>query len=156
MTNDPPSPEPVLVSACLLGALCRFDGCAAKAEPQARLAQALAALGPHEAIAFCPEEAGGLSTPRPPAWIETESAAAVLYGSDRLVTETGTDVTDAFVCGATGALELCRERGIHRAFMKEGSPSCGTQTTYVHAKKVAGPGRNTRLRVDHDIDVTGV
>ena len=150
------SPRPVLVSACLVGQSCRYDGRCAKNEARADLAAALAALGPRELVAFCPEEAGGLATPRPPAWIESESAAAVLAGDDRLVTEAGDDVTAAFVAGATAALELARERGIERALLKEHSPSCGVTSTSIGAQRRPGPGITTRLLLDAGISVEGI
>ena len=76
-------------------------------------------------VPFCPEEEGGLGTPRPPAWIESGSAAQVLDGESRVVTEAGADVTGGFVRGAEAALETCQEHGIRRAYLKARSPSCG-------------------------------
>ena len=65
---------PVLVSACLLGEECRYDGAHNR---DAALARTLTERG-ERAVPFCPEEHGGLGTPRPPAWIESRDAAAVL------------------------------------------------------------------------------
>ena len=69
-------PIPVLVSACLLGRECRYDG---GSNRDRTLERELEAQG-LRAVAFCPEEHGGLGTPRPPASIEKASSAAVLDG----------------------------------------------------------------------------
>lgn len=143
---------PVLVSACLLGRTCRYDG---RHNQDGELARRLAANG-ERAVPFCPEEHGGLGTPRPPAWIESGDAAAVLARRARLVTDTGRDVTTEFVTGADGALETCRHEGIAKAYLKERSPSCGVTHTHVANQLVAGPGVTTaRLRAA-GIEVEGV
>src|SRR5262245_30484451 len=118
--------RPVLVSACLLGRECRYDG---SQNRDRALERELAAEG-LEAVPFCPEEHGGLGTPRAPAWIESRGARDVLDGRDRVVTDGGRDVTDAFLKGAEGALAECRLRGIGLAFLKERSPSCGVCKTH--------------------------
>jgi uncharacterized protein YbbK (DUF523 family) len=139
-----------------MGQRCRYDGECAKDEARAGLAAALAALGPRELIAFCPEEAGGLPTPRPPAWIEAQNAAAVLAGGARLVTEAGDDVTVAFVAGAKATLELARARGVEHALLKEHSPSCGVASTSVGAERRPGPGVTAQLLLDAGLSVKGV
>jgi len=144
--------ERVLVSACLLGAECRYDGRANRDGP---LERELARQG-IEAVPFCPEEHGGLGTPRPPAWIEHTNAAGVLDGQDRVVTDAGADVTAQFVQGAEGALAVCKLQGIARAFLKERSPSCGTCNTHVGNQLVEGPGVTTELLRRNGISVTGV
>ena len=133
---DPRVPTPVLVSACLLGRTCRYDG---RHNRDFELERRLAAEQ-LEPVPFCPEEHGGLGTPRSPAWIETGGAAAVLDGVARMVTDDGRDVTAEFLRGAAGALAACRERGITRAFLKERSPSCGVCATHVGGACVDGPG----------------
>lgn len=144
--------EPVLVSACLLGAECRYDG---RHNRDGALERELAARG-LRAVPFCPEEYGGLGTPRPAAWIERESAEAVLDGRARVVTQAGVDVTSGFVKGAEGALATCEMHGIRRAFLKERSPSCGSCSTHVGGALVAGPGVTTALLQRHGIAVEGV
>jgi uncharacterized protein YbbK (DUF523 family) len=146
----------VLVSKCLTGALCRYDACPARAEVQAEYTRALAAIPDAEPVPFCPEEAGALGTPRPPAWIESTSAAAVLAGHDRVVTDAGRDVTANFRAGAEGALELCQRHGIEHALLKERSPSCGVHQTHVGDKVVDGPGVTTQLLIDAGIRVEAV
>lgn len=144
--------ERVLVSACLLGTHCRYDG---RENEDHALRRELESRG-FEAVPFCPEEHGGLGTPRPPAWIERESAANVLDGKERVLTDAGVDVTAQFVRGAEGAAELCALHGIRRAFLKERSPSCGTCRTHAGGKLVEGPGVTTELLRRRGIVVEGV
>ena len=143
---------PVLVSACLLGRTCRYDG---RHNDDAALRRELAARG-ERAIPFCPEEAGGLDTPRPPAWIVGADADGVLDGRDKVVTDSGCDVTREFVEGAEGALAVCRTYGIERAYLKERSPSCGVRQTHVGDRLAAGPGVTARLLARYGVAVTGV
>ena len=144
--------EPVLVSACLLGRLCRYDGRTNTDEP---LVAELEARG-MRAVPCCPEEAGGLATPRPPAWIEGADAAAVVDGEARVVTDAGADVTEAFLAGARSALEAARRAGARRAFLKERSPSCGVAATHVDDRLVDGPGVTAELLARAGIEVSGV
>ncbi len=147
-----PAGELVLVSACLLGRACRHDG---RHNADQVLERRLAEEG-LVALHFCPEEHGGLGTPRPPAWIERTSAAAVLDGRERVLTDAGRDVTAEFLAGAEGALALCRAHGIRRAFLKERSPSCGTCQTHAGGALVAGPGITTALLSRAGIRVEGI
>jgi uncharacterized protein YbbK (DUF523 family) len=146
------APGRALVSACLVGRACRHDG---RANTDRALERELTAAG-LAPVPFCPEEHGGLGTPRPPAWIERESAAAVLDGRDRVVTDAGADVTAAFVRGAQGALDLCRAQGLTRAFLKARSPSCGSCHTHVAHALVEGRGVTAELLARHGIEVTSV
>jgi uncharacterized protein YbbK (DUF523 family) len=144
--------EPVLVSACLLGQQCRYDG---RSNRDGELERDLAARGLRP-IAFCPEEHGGLGTPRPPASIEEQNASAVVDGTARVITDAGVDVTGEFMIGAEGALATCRAHGIRSAFLKERSPSCGVCQTHVAGKLVDGPGVTSELLARNGIDVHGV
>ena len=104
----------ILVSACLMGVHCRYDGENNQIPELAKL------LKNHVCIPVCPEILGGLGTPRPPA---------ERLGS-KFVTKDGQDVTDAFLKGAaeTGRLaDLC---GCKAALLKERSPSCGCGQIY--------------------------
>lgn len=108
-----------------------------------------------EAVPFCPEEEGGLGTPRPPAWIQG-SAGAVLDGDGRVVTEADADVTRGFLRGAELALRACREHGIRRAYLKERSPSCGVRQTHVEGRLVEGSGVTAELLRRAGIEAIGV
>ncbi len=104
----------ILVSACLLGTPCRYDG---KSKPVA----AVQALEQHfRIIPICPEVMGGLPTPRTPS----EICGACVKMRD------GRDVTDNYRRGAEEALRLARENGATVAILKEKSPSCGHGTVY--------------------------
>lgn len=135
-----------------MGRECRYDGCHNR---DGVLEAELAAAG-EEALPFCPEERGGLPTPRPPAWIEARDAGAVLDGHDRVVTEGGGNVTAPFVRGAELALAKCAEFGIEKAYLKERSPSCGVATTHVNGVPVPGPGVTAALLARAGIEVVGV
>ena len=104
----------ILISACLLGVRCRYDG-ASKPHP---LAEELAKR--HELIPVCPEQMGGLPTPRPPAERQGE----------RVVSVEGVDVTEQYRRGAEETLRLCRLFGCEAAVLKERSPSCGRGAVY--------------------------
>ena len=106
--------KPVLVSACLLGCACRYDG-ASKGNA------AVQALGEKvHLIPVCPEQLGGLATPRPSAERQGE----------RVVTQQGTDVTQQYRRGAEETLRLARFFGCECAVLKERSPSCGCCGVY--------------------------
>ncbi|ORL67637.1 DUF523 domain-containing protein [Pseudomonas putida] len=133
----------VLVSACLLGQSVRYDG---RDSGHPDLLQRWQAEG--RVVALCPEMAGGLPTPRPPAEIPGGQGGAVLDGQAQVVTVAGSDVSAAFLAGARQALALVRQYGIRVAVLKSGSPSCGNRLTYdgtFSGVKVAGEGVTTAL-----------
>ena len=106
--------EKLLVSACLLGTPCRYDG---KSKP----CDAVIALRSRfELLPVCPEVMGGLPTPRIPSEIQ----------GDRVRMRDGTDVTENYRRGAQKALEIARENGCKIAILKEKSPSCGKGAVY--------------------------
>ena len=98
----------ILVSACLLGTPCRYDGAS---RPCGELAR-LEVLG-HRLIPVCPEVMGGLPTPRPPAELQRDG---------RVVDRAGKDVTEAYRLGAEEVLELARAHRCTLAVLKERSP----------------------------------
>lgn len=143
----------VLISACLMGRKVRFDG---RAKPvDDTLLDHWRAEG--RLVVHCPEIAGGLPVPRPPAEIEPGAdAAEVLAGRARILTPHGADVTHHFVTGARAALTTARERGVAMAVLKESSPSCGLHEHYdgtFTGAKDPGPGVTARLLLDHGIAV---
>jgi len=116
----------ILISSCLLGQRVRYDGghCA-QASPYLKQWQEEGRL-----IAICPEMAGGLPAPRPPAEIEGGQADRVWSGQAPIRTNQGEDVTAAFLKGAGLALELAKAHHIRLAILKEKSPSCGVNQVY--------------------------
>lgn len=113
-----------MVSACLLGVRCRYDG------EDAFLRDLVKVVVSECIIPFCPEQMGGLPTPRPPARMYGGDGLDVLDGKARMVNESGEDVTGPFTKGAREALRLARLAGSHVAVVKERSPSCGLNTPY--------------------------
>ena len=124
MTANLPSEGPILVSACLAGRACRFDGTGAYEDEVARL------VSEGRAVLVCPEVDGGLGTPRPAAEIQGGTGADVLKGRARVVTGNGRDVTDQYLKGAKRALEVARTTGARAAILKARSPSCGKGAVY--------------------------
>lgn len=106
----------ILISACLLGQYCRYDG-QTKGYPQV---QALLGRDDIHLIPVCPEQCGGLATPRP---------AAERQGK-RVVTTNGSDVTAQYQRGAEAALYWARLFHCTKAILKEKSPSCGHGQIY--------------------------
>jgi len=112
-------PPVFLVSACLIGLPTRYDG-ASRPCPACRLELAGTFWVP-----VCPEQLGGLPTPRPPADLVGGDGSAVLAGSARVVNREGLEVTAQFIKGAEMVLSLARELAVTGVFLKSGSPSCG-------------------------------
>jgi uncharacterized protein YbbK (DUF523 family) len=117
----------ILISSCLLGMPVRYHGKAASCDHPI-LARWLAE---GRIISVCPEVAGGLPTPRPPAEIGSgKGGLLVLQGNAQVIDAEGQDVSLEFVAGAQQALELAQAKNIKVAVLKEGSPSCGSGFTY--------------------------
>jgi uncharacterized protein YbbK (DUF523 family) len=153
--GEVPQPELYLVSACLLGVACRFDG---KSNPVPELNDVVTK---GLAVPICPEVAGGLPTPRLPAEIEKAAAGldggAVIEGRTRIVRSDGVDVTPQFIKGAEAALALARRLGIGRAILKADSPSCGAGRIHegrFEGKLVPGDGVTAALLKLNGIQVT--
>ncbi len=106
---------PLLVSACLLGDSCRYDGASAPCGSVVELASRC------DVVPICPEQLGGLPTPRAPSEIQPDG---------RIVDCNGRDNTAAFELGARKAVAIARERGCRAAVLKSNSPSCGVHFVY--------------------------
>lgn len=120
-------PPKILISACLLGRPVRYDG---KGKP---LNDPLIERWKAEdrLVGYCPEQAGGLPTPRPPAEIEDGmNGEDVLAGRARVLEVTGGDVTAEFIEGGKKAVAFAREHGCDVALLIDGSPSCGSGFIY--------------------------
>jgi uncharacterized protein YbbK (DUF523 family) len=142
--------EKVLVSACLLGYRCRYNGQLLEGK---RIPE-----DPTLLIPVCPEELGGLPTPRSPSFFEDEHTGADIVSGvgGRVITEAGEDRTDAFLAGARRTLAIAREAGARKAYLKERSPSCGCHTVYVQGKQFRGKGVTAALLEKNGIEIVSV
>lgn len=104
----------VLISACLLGSTCRYDG---ESRP---IEEAISLKKKVHLIPFCPEIYGGLPTPRTPCEIQGE----------KVIASDGTDCTEQYMRGAQEALRLSTLFDCRFALLKEKSPSCGSGSIY--------------------------
>ncbi|QGY39851.1 DUF523 domain-containing protein [Pseudodesulfovibrio cashew] len=139
--------KPIIVSACLAGVFCRYNGETESLHAVERL------LREGRAIPFCPEVFGGLPTPRPPCEIR----------DGRVVDSEGNDRTEEFRRGAEEGLRLARLAGCNEAILKARSPSCGTGTVYdgtFTSTRVPGNGffaallleNGFRVRTEEDLE----
>ena len=132
----------ILVSACLLGENCKYNGNNNYNEDVLKLKKYF------NIIPVCPEVFGGLPTPRTPSEIR----------GDRVVSKDGADVTAAFTDGAEKVLYIAREKNCPAALLKERSPSCGCGRIYdgsFTSNLVDGNGITAELLMKNDIRVFG-
>lgn len=132
----------ILVSACLLGKPCRYDG---GSKPCARVIE-LSQRTDAELIEVCPEELGGLPTPREPSEIL----------GNKVISKDGRDVTEFFERGAKKALAIARENSCSYAILKSLSPSCSPSCVYdgsFSGKVVDGMGVTARILKGNGIKV---
>ena len=131
----------LVISACLTGVACRYDG-----KDQLRV-DLKKLVDDGEAIAVCPEELGGLPTPRTPA-----EKQGLFYK-----TKTGQDVTQEYKLGAKKAYDLAKSLGeINKAILKSKSPMCGVDQIYdgsFSGKLRHGDGEFSRLLKEKGIEV---
>lgn len=132
----------LLVSACLLGCACRYDGGSKPCQEVLALQEA------YHLVPVCPEQLGGLPTPRP----------ASERKGNRVVNEQGEDVTRQYGRGALEALRIARLLHCETAVLKERSPSCGTGHIYdgtFTGTLVEGDGTTAELLEAYGIEVLG-
>ncbi|MBP3495944.1 MAG: DUF523 domain-containing protein [Clostridia bacterium] len=132
--------EKILVSACLLGVPCRYDG---KSKPQQEV---MALKNKYELIPVCAEVLGGLTTPR---------IGAEIIGN-KVIRKDGVDVTYEYNKGANKILEIAKENNCKIAILKSKSPSCGKGEVYDGTFKralIKGDGILTRLLIKNGIAV---
>lgn len=138
-----------LISACLCGVNCKYSGKNNLNEDCLKL------LKNGEAILVCPEQLGGLTTPRPPAEIVGDIRMILGKGVGKVSTNEGRDVTEAFIKGANETVEIAKNSGVLTAILKEGSPSCGCNYIYdgsFSGKKIEGEGITSYLLKAAGID----
>ena len=132
--------EKILVSGCLAGFNCRYDG-GNNLVPEIKQL-----FDSGLAVTACPEQLGGLPTPR----IPSERIGG------RVVNREGADVTAEFAAGAEAALRIARENGCRTAILKSRSPSCGKGCIYngqFTGELVPGNGVTADLLLQHGIEV---
>ncbi|MCC0635927.1 MULTISPECIES: DUF523 domain-containing protein [unclassified Clostridioides] len=131
----------ILVSACLIGINCKYSGDNNENEEVKEY------LKGKDFTLVCPEQLGGLSTPRPPAEIVDGKV---------ITKEDNKDVTENFVRGAEETLKIARLYVCSEAILKEGSPSCGCNLVYdgsFSGKKIPGKGITAKLLEEEGIKV---
>ncbi len=140
----------VVMSACLAGEKCRYDG------SDCRDDDLLGELKEYQVITICPEQLGGLPTPRTPAEIEHGNGFDVLNKSTKVVDSKGTDVTASFLEGALEGVRLAKESGAKMVYLKEKSPSCGVDFIKVEGELAKGTGVFTAILSSQGFSVQGV
>ncbi len=133
--------EPIIISACLVGISCRYDGQSKVAEPLLRFCQQ------HKIVLLplCPEQLGGLPTPRSPACFRDGDGNSVINAEAALYDLDGREVSRFFLAGARQALKICRLNGSRHAIFQDRSPSCGVHEIYLGNELVPGSGVTTTL-----------
>lgn len=141
----------IVVSACLAGSPCRYDG---TAKPDQEIVELVRR---REAVRGCPECMAGFRPPRPPAEIRGGDGEDVLCGRARVYNKEGEDVTEGFLRGARKFLAFVERQGAQRVILKSKSPSCGVTMVYdgsFSGKLVPGCGVAAALLRRQGIEVT--
>lgn len=140
-----------LVSACLVGVKCRYDGTDAFSKETTEL------LSEFVLIPICPEQLGGLPTPRERCEIVGGDGFDVLNGKARVLSESGLDLTEKFLKGAYETLRIAKMLNVKRAILKDFSPSCGVNKIYdgtFSGKTKSGVGVTTALLILNGVEVS--
>ncbi|MBS4955529.1 MAG: DUF523 domain-containing protein [Clostridium sp.] len=139
-----------LISACLCGVNCKYNGLNNYNE----ICDKLFTSG--KAILVCPEQLGGLPTPRIPSEIIGKSSNILNNNNDYVIDKNGNDVTPQFVKGAKETLQIAKKLNIKKAILKDGSPSCGVNYIYdgnFNGTKIKGMGLTAQLLKESSIDI---
>ena len=137
----------ILISACLLGVNCRYDGRSSPGNlPEIEEKDACF-------IPVCPEQLGGLPTPRAPSAIIGGNGFDVLDGKARVASQNNLDVTDKFLKGAFETLKLIKKLGIDTCYLKDRSPSCGMRLISEATGEIVGPGVTAALLIRENLHV---
>jgi uncharacterized protein YbbK (DUF523 family) len=137
----------LIVSACLLGIDCRYDASSC-------LNPLLREKARREGyIPVCPEQLGGLPTPRPSVFIQGGNGFDVLDGKCRVCDQGGNDLTEQLIRGAFETFKIARLLGTRKAILKEKSPSCGVQFTTSDQELIQGPGVTAALFLRERIEI---
>ncbi|MDI3534569.1 MAG: hypothetical protein PWQ82_934 [Thermosediminibacterales bacterium] len=140
----------ILVSACLTGLCCKYNGGSNYNEKVYKLVEM------RKAIPFCPEQLGGLPTPRPPSEIINGDGKDIFLGKAKVINSSGEDVTQKFIKGAEESLKLAKTMRVKKAILKSRSPSCGCGMIYdgtFSGRKKKGNGVTAELFMQNGIEV---
>lgn len=143
----------IIVSACLLGENCKYSGGNNKSQ------NVINFLRDKQYIAVCPEQLGGLLTPRDPSEIltyKTKDGNDVLKGQTEVISNKGMNVTENFVKGAKKTLKIAQENKATIAILKSKSPSCGFKQIYdgtFSKNKICGMGVTAAILNDKNIQI---
>ena len=132
--------EAVIISACLIGVNCKYDGNNNYNPLIIKLSEK------YNLIPVCPEVIGGLFTPR---------TSAEIIG-EKVINKDGIDVTSEFEKGANAALQICKLYNVKKAVLKTKSPSCGYEEIYdgsFSGKVIKGNGKTADLIIKNDIKI---
>lgn len=140
----------ILVSACLLGIDCKYNG---SNNEDIKVKEY---LKDKEFVIACPEQLGGLSTPRNPSERVESGKDGVINKEYKIISNKGKDVTKNFLKGARQTLKIAQIYNCKDALLKDGSPSCGS--TYIYdgsfmGNKIPGEGVTTELLRKNNIKV---
>lgn len=140
----------ILVSGCLSGANCFYNGISKASEPIKKLVEE------KKAVPVCPELLGGLPPLREPSEIKGGTGKDVLAEKCRVITKSGKDVTLNFIAGAQRVLLLAKKYNAEKAVLKSCSPACGCGQIYdgsFTGKLVEGDGVTCALLKINEIQV---
>lgn len=133
--------EKVIVSACLLGIKCRYNG------KDSLSNELINSLKDYEVIAVCPEELGGLPTPRAKAELKEDSL---------VIDEFGKDVTNNFLKGAEEVKNITVKENVKKAYLKDKSPSCGKNFIYRDGTLIKEAGVTAKKLMELDVNITAL
>jgi len=134
-----------LVSACLIGINCRYNG------GSSRISELESLVDSGRMISICPEVLGGLSTPRKPCELVIQND-----GRPKVVSKDGIDCSHEFQVGAQKVLKICEACDVEKVILKANSPSCGCGLIYdgtFSGKLIKGNGLTSQLLIENGIEV---
>jgi len=140
----------ILVSGCLIGQKCRYNMLTEEIPELKQMVER------GEAVPICPEQLGGLPTPRPPAEIKGGEGGHVINGRAKVINSEGIDVTKHFIKGASDTLVVAKDNNVTHAVFKTRSPACGCGKIYdgtFSGTLKEGDGVTTALLKSHGIKV---
>lgn len=143
----------ILVSACLAGINCKYNGKSNFVEYIYNMVKK------GEALPVCPEQLGGLITPRYPSEIKCGTGYDVICRNADVIAQNGKNVTDEYINGANETLRICRMFCIEKAVLKSRSPSCGCGYIYDGSfshKLIKGDGVTASLLKKNGIQVQSI